>query len=293
MTDKRGMILIDGIARSGTSLIARLAAMVLEPQGYAYYYEPLQHPTPAGRYENWREMIGRVIGPEEDDTELAAYIDQMNAGAGGGLLWKEIRLALKQEWLLRRWPELRIVHVTRDILGVWSSHRREGAPEWMARHRAMWCEAARRWAEQGEKLKAMRVSLPTDAIAAGADEAACYAAIWAANESFIAEIESERLYRMRYEDLCARPVDAMSAVAEFIDAPFSDALASRMREHVADALTQRDPSGAGSASSEAMPEIWRARLAPDEIATIVRVAGGARRKLGYADVCIPTAAERK
>jgi hypothetical protein len=276
------MVLIDGVGRSGTSLLGRLASILVEPAGFTYFYEPFQHSTRAGTFAGWREMIGRVLAPGDRDPELEDYIDSMRRAAAAPLLWKEIRLVLKQDWLLARWPELKIIHITRDILGVWSSHRRAEAPEWMARHRKLWCAAAQSWVKHAVKIRAKGIEIPPQAATLESDdETSWYAAMWTMNEMLTAKIANENFHRLRYEDLCLDPVGVMTSASVFLGVPMSDQQSKSIREHAADALRERDPSGVASATPDKMPEIWRERLNADEIAKIVGIAGAVRASLNY------------
>lgn len=281
LAGSRPMILIDGIARSGTSLLGRMMQSWLEPQGYAYYYEPFQHPTPAGTFEGWRRMIDQVLVPGDEAPELRDYLDRMRGGRPKGVLWKEIRLALKQDWLLAQYPDLRIVHITRDILGVLSSHHREGAPEWMARHRAMWVAAFRRWNEQGEKLRLKGIK--TEPIRAGEGEDEIYSRMWVLNETFVRGIEGDgRLICIRHEDLCADAGGTIQKVAEFLGVPFTREERSAAEAMARETTGIHDPSGPGPGGDPgAIPEIWRRRMNSHEIEAIERVAGPTRQRLGY------------
>lgn len=277
------MVLLDGMGRSGTSLLARLMASILEPGGYVYYYEPFHHPTPAGELQNWQEMIVRVLRPDDQDVELKSYIEQMEAVSGGLLFWKEIRLALKQDWLLRQFPNLKIVHITRDIMGVLSSHRRESAPEWMQEHRRIWRKAVTGWAEQESALRSKGIELP-DAIhqVEYLDEFAQHALVWVLNESMIRIIESPRLFRLKYESLCADPRESLDRLAKFLGQEINDDRMADLLKQMAATNPGIDPSGAWHGlSSEEMPSIWRQRLDRQTIAVIEAVAGATRKSLGY------------
>lgn len=281
------MILIDGIGRSGTSLLGRLLAMMLEPRGYRYFYEPMHHPTPVGTYPNWETMIGRVLPPGQADDELEAYIKRIAAAAPEGkALWKEIRMALKQDWLLARFPGLRIIHLTRDILGVLSSHRRPDAPDWMDNHRKIWLAALDRWLEEPEKLKKKKVSgiesfkgaRPLSA----RGEFERYAAIWALNEGFAWRLGHPRMLCVEYEDLCLYPLETLKRIAAFLGAPFEQEAQDAALRHMRESGKTFDPAGPGAGRPlKEMPEIWRERLSAGEIGKIVGVAGATRQRLGY------------
>lgn len=283
-------ILLDGIGRSGTSLLGRLMERILAPRGFVYYYEPFHHPSPAGRFEGWREMIAELprAGGEDDAPSLVAlqgYMDSMTASAPK-LVWKEIRLALKQRMLLEARPELRIVHTTRDIMGVLSSHYREGASDWMPGHRAIWAECLLRWMEQPERLDALGVRPGLSAGAVRAmSETEKYSLVWGMNERFCLGIDHPRFMRIRYEDLCEKPFETLNGVAEFIGIELTDADRKVAREHLEQSGIEFDPSGAGTGLPSAeMPGIWRARLSPAVIAEIEGAAGEVRRLAGYPPV---------
>ncbi len=277
------MILLDGMARSGTSLLGRLVALILEPRGYVYYYEPFKHPTPAGPLPNWEKMMQRVLAPSDADEELESYIRKMESGRPRGLFWKEIRLTLKQDWLLAQFPEMKIIHIVRDILGVFSSHRRSAAPDWMDRHRQIWSACLPEWKRQIESLRKKGVPhLELLERSAEWNEAEAYASTWTFNEGLIRELHSSRLMTVRYEDLCLRPIDILSNVAQFLGVPFDERLRQSVLEQISDSEVAHDPSGPGTGlPPEAMPEIWRQRLAPDEIDSILRVTDQVRRELEY------------
>lgn len=277
------MILIDGIGRSGTSLLGRLVAGMLEPEGWRYFYEPMHHDSPVGTLDDWTAMIGRVLRPEDDDPALESYIRRVGEAGAGKVVWKEIRLALKQDWLLARFPDLRIVHLTRDILGTLSSHRRPGAPGWMDNHRRIWIAALAEWHTQAPKLRAKKV--PHLGLLDRLDsmgEFERYAALWVMNESFAWRLRNARMLCVEYEDLCLYPLDTLKRIAAFLGAPFGqeaqDAALRQMRETMKE-VDAAGP-GAGVAPSK-MPEIWRERLTPEEVRAILGVAGEARTKLGY------------
>jgi len=277
------MILLDGMARSGTSLLARMMAGLLQPQGYAYYYEPFKHPTPAGPYSNWKEMLKRVLGPEDSDQELASYIRTMADGEKDRLFWKEIRLTLKQSWLLAHFPSLRIVHVTRDILGVFSSHRRPSAPDWMDRHRQIWSACAPGWKRQINKLERMGVPhLELLEKIEDRNEIEIYAIVWALNEAFATSLRSDRLLCITYENLCLDPGKIMTRIAKFLEIRVDEKMLSTLIAGMFSSGEDHDPSGPGTGlSPDTMPEIWRQRLAPDEVHQINGVAGQTRVELGY------------
>lgn len=276
------MIAVDGIGRSGTSLLARLLAIALEDQGYAYFYEPFFHPTPVGPYPDWEAMIGRVLAPGDADPELEGYLTRLQAAAPK-VLWKEIRLALKQDWLLRRFPDLRIVHLTRDIMGALSSHRRPDSPGWMDRHRRVWVDCLRAWSGQIAKLKAKKVQgLGLLEGLDGKDEFELYSAVWALNESFAWKLASPRLLCVEYEDLCLYPMETLDRISKFLAVPFERDAQDRALRHLTQSSREWDPSGPGAGRPlKEMSEIWRERLSPAEIASIQRSAGAVRKSLGY------------
>jgi len=277
------MIVLDGMGRSGTSLLARLMARMLDSKGFTYYYEPFHHTTPLGELVGWREMLGRVLLPGDADLELEAYLRRMEVVAGGNAFWKEIRLALKQDWLLAHFPSLQIVHITRDIMGVLSSHRREGAPEWMVEHRRIWAVALKKWAEQRKRLEEKGVILPEsfDRIADLSDLDQ-YALIWSLNESFVQKLNSSRLLRIRYEDLCSEPGDALRQISDFVEIVMNKSMEMELRSEMQSSNEGVDPSGPWQAKSSVdMLEIWQKRLNIEDIEAIERVAGPTRRELGY------------
>lgn len=282
-------ILIDGIGRSGTSLLGRLMSIILAPRGYTYYYEPFKHPSPAGDLPNWPLMTARVLLPTDNDAELSDYLQKMERSSAAPLLWKEIRLALKQDWLLLHFPEMLVIHITRDVLGVLSSHRREDAPEWMAGHRRIWLESFRAWlAEPGKLCEKGIASPPSLESLSIMSDLEIYAAHWAMNESFVKKLASPRLHCICYEHLCADPEHVLDSAAQFVGASIDSATRSLLTKEMADSESERDPSGAGTGlPPRDMPEIWKGRLTEAEIAGILRVAGDARSKLGYPPVEIP------
>lgn len=277
------MIVLDGMGRSGTSLLARLMAKMLEPNGFTYYYEPFHHPTPAGELPGWREMLGRVLLPGEADLELEAYLRRMESVAGGNVFWKEIRLALKQDWLLEHFPSMRLVHITRDIMGVLSSHRREGAPEWMAEHRRIWAIALANWAQERGKLESKGVALPLSfGRIKELSDIEQYALIWSLNESFVRRIYSPRLLRIRYEDLCAEPEATLRQISDFVGIIMNNSMERSLRNEMQTSNEGVDPSGPWQAqTSLAMLEIWRKRLNIEDVEAIERIAGLTRHEQGY------------
>lgn len=277
------MIVLDGMGRSGTSLLARLMAKMLEPNAFTYYYEPFHHPTPVGEFGGWKEMLGRVLLPSDADSELEDYLKRIEVAAGGDVFWKEIRLALKQDWLLAQFPSLRLVHITRDIMGVLSSHRREGAPEWMVEHRRIWAVALKKWTEQRKRLEEKGVILPEsfDRIADLSDIDQ-YALIWSLNESFVQKLNSPRLLRIRYEDLCSEPGDALRQISNFVEIVMNESMELGLQREMQISNEGVDPSGPWQAQSSVdMLEIWKKRLSIEDIKAIERVAGPTRHELGY------------
>jgi hypothetical protein len=303
------MVLLDGNARSGTSLLARVMAGMLADHGFTYYYEPFFHDSPLGTYRGWEQMVARVAAPGDPEPELRRYISTMAASAPR-VFWKEIRLALKQDWLFDRFPDLRIVHVTRDILGVLSSHRRRNAPPWMGQHRRHTCEAVLAWRRQADKLRSKRVphleilerlprlyvSYPTlsryhvpwrwrfrDRILT--TEFRLYSAAWALNESFAWSLDSPRLLSLTYEDLCADPAPMVARLAEFLEVHVSDAVRAQCLAQIADTMQARDASGPGAGVPHAdMPHVWKQRLQPRDIRSILHVSREVRRELGYPEI---------
>lgn len=283
------MILVDGMGRSGTSLLGRLLDAMLQPQGYLYYYEPFHHPTPLGTLDDWQQMLGHVLLPDEEHQQLGTYLDRMQACAAASaqrVLWKEIRLTLKQDWLLCQRPDARVVHVTRDILGVLSSHRREEAPAWLKNHRRIWIDCLKEWGGQVDKLRQKRVphlDLLDDL--AERDEFELYGTVWALNEAFAWSLKHERLLCLRYEDLCRSPVETLSRVASFLDVEFARDSQQRAIEHLQQSEQQWDASGPGTGlPAGEMPQVWTSRLSKIEVERILGVADTVRRQLGYQEV---------
>ncbi len=278
------MILLDGMARSGTSLVGRLMNLLLEPAGFEYFYEPFHHPTPAGLFEGWKDSIRRILVPGDADPPLDEYLRHLESSAKSrNIFWKEIRLALKQDWLLARDPNLRIVHLTRDILGVWSSHRRPGAPDWMERHRAIWDAALVAWSFKRERLAAKGV--PHLELLDRLDllnDIERYALIWTLNESFVRILKSDRMIIARYETICSDPIPELTRIADFLKVEFPPQIRDAAIRHLAESEKEHDPSGKGTGlPPNAMPEIWKSRLSESEIEAILRIAGTTRAKCGY------------
>lgn len=293
MTDESvpaGCILLDGIGRSGTSLLGRLMERILAPRGYVYYYEPFHHPSPAGRFEAWRDCISALPVPSAAPTaserrsivELESYLRSMT-GDAPKLVWKEIRLALKQRWLLREFPRMRIIHTTRDIMGVLSSHYREGAPDWMPGHRRIWTQCLARWLEQGAALEELGLAPALSPEQFGRlSEAERYSMVWSLNETFCLAISDPRFHRIRYEDLCESPLETLDGIFRFIGADLTEEDRAVATAHLAESGIRFDPSGAGTGLPPGeMPEIWRGRLSPERIAEIEGIAGKVRRLAGY------------
>ncbi len=280
------MILLEGIARSGTSLLGRLMELLLRDEGYAYYYEPFHHPTPAGIFPDWKSMIGKVLAPGDSAPDFSDYLRSKLNSARAKIFWKEIRLPLKQDWLLREFPALRIVHLTRDILGVWSSHRRLAAPDWMTQHRDIWVDCARSWSGQMETLKRKQVPhLDLLKTLEGRTEIESYAILWTLSESFAWHLDNKRILCVEYEDLCLFPLETMRRIAKFLGVPFGERLQHDTLRHLAESEKEFDPSGPGTGrSAKEMAEIWRERLTKEEIHAIAGIAGGVRSELGYPTV---------
>jgi hypothetical protein len=277
------VILLDGIARSGTSLLGRIMAEMLQPLGYHYYYEPMKHPTQAGPMQGWERMIGRVLSPGDEDAELAGYLDRLGAGPAGKVFFKEIRLMLKQDWLLARYPELKIVHLTRDIMGIWSSHCRGDAPDWLEGHRLIWFQALQEWRIRMDCLRAKKV--PRLRLLEKLDqysEAEKYAALWTICEAFAWSLNHPRLRCLEYEDLCVYPLETLRQAAAFLAVPFDERIQQRALAQLRDSSRSVDPSGPGSGlPSASMPTVWRGRLAEADMTRIETIAGDFRNRLGY------------
>jgi hypothetical protein len=102
------------------------------------------------------------------------------------------------------------------------------------------------------------------------------------NEAFVWGLHDPRLLRIKYEDLCCRPVETLTEVTDFLGVGFDESQQQQTLRHLGESAKPWDASGPGSGlPPDRMPEIWRNRLTETEIRSILGVAGQLRQQLGY------------
>ncbi len=150
---------------------------------------------------------------------------------------------LKSVWLEA--PEsLRVVVLERDGRAVcWSRMRREGAT--MA-------DAARTWAAEAFRRRAVLLSVP-----------------------------ARQTIRLRYEDLCADPEAEVARLCAFLGLAFEPAmLAFRAGRHNLGGNPMRLRP---DETTIRLDEDWKRELSQDDLDSFERIAGKTNRRLGYGD----------
>lgn len=102
----------------------------------------------------------------------------------------------------------------------------------------------------------------------------------AAAERLRARVGDGRFLRVRYEDLCAQPLEALNALARFAGVEPLDALPDwRHRSHHVIGNRMR----LGDTDAIRLDESWRDQLPPLVLSAVTKTTRRWRKKLGYAD----------
>ncbi len=210
-------VVIIGVGNSGTKLLGILVNELLKGVGYpAYYYEPLYWKGTQGEAnivpdkEAIAEHVRFPLLPDENSGSwewLDTFIDNLEG------LAKFIRLGSRINLLLKH--DVKIIWITRELYSYLASMQKN-FPRCLPN--AGWHHRPGEYDDFGRLKNIYKNSNLRDEEEYRIEVEAAW---WHMhNNEMMEHSGNQKIYRIRYEDLCMDPVEQMKKIAGFIDVPF-------------------------------------------------------------------------